>query len=95
MPGISAPQLQTREEDSEVPNVVAAPLAELPRGAEARIVDVVASHEDAVRLKSLGLCQGRTVQLVADGDPLIVRVQGTRVGLSRRLAHVVRVEVAR
>jgi Fe2+ transport system protein FeoA len=47
---------------------------------------------DAVRLKAMGLCLGRRVQLVKGGDPLIVRVIGTRVGLSARLAEQVFVE---
>jgi Fe2+ transport system protein FeoA len=62
------------------------PLNALGDGALAQVVDVVAEADDAVRLKSLGVCVGRRVQLVKDGDPLIVRVLGARVGLSGRLA---------
>jgi len=40
----------------------------------------------------MGICVGRQVQLVQAGDPLIVRVLGTRVGLSARLAAGVVVE---
>jgi Fe2+ transport system protein FeoA len=47
---------------------------------------------DVTRLKSLGICLGRRIQLVKGGDPLVVRVLGARVGLSRRLAHGVLVE---
>jgi Fe2+ transport system protein FeoA len=43
-------------------------------------------------LKSLGICVGRRVQLAKVGDPLIVRVLGTRVGLSARLAECVVVD---
>jgi Fe2+ transport system protein FeoA len=55
-------------------------------GALAEVVEVVAEADDAVRLKSLGVCVGRRVQLAKGGDPLIVRVLGARVGLSARLA---------
>ena len=52
-------------------------------------VDVPA--DDAARLMALGVCAGRKVQVVKQGDPLIVRVVGTRVGLSARLAEMVAV----
>lgn len=58
----------------------------LREGTLAQVVDVVAESDDAVRLKSLGVCVGRRLQLVKGGDPLIVRVLGARVGLSARLA---------
>jgi Fe2+ transport system protein FeoA len=61
-------------------------LSALRDGALAEVVEVVAEADDAVRLKSLGVCVGRRVQLAKGGDPLIVRVLGARVGLSARLA---------
>ena len=55
----------------------------------ARVLEVRAEGEDSARLKALGICVGRPIQLVQLGDPLIVRVIGTRIGLSARLAtHV-------
>lgn len=47
-------------------------------------VDV--ATEDASRLMALGLCIGRKVQIVKGGDPMIVRVLGSQVGISARLA---------
>jgi Fe2+ transport system protein FeoA len=70
-----------------------ATLAGLPPDALARVIDVVGDADDAVRLKSLGVCIGRRVQIAKAGNPLIVRVLGTRVGLSERLAELVRVEL--
>lgn len=67
-------------------------LSGLQESGQARVVDVVAEDDDAVRLKSLGICVGRRVQAVKAGDPLIVRVMGARVGLSGRLASTVVVE---
>lgn len=61
-------------------------LTGLTESSLAIVVDVVAQPADAVRLKSLGVCVGRRVQLVKSGDPLIIRVLGARVGLSARLA---------
>ena len=60
----------------------------------ARVTAVVAEHDDAIRLKALGLCIGRRVELVRGGDPLIVRVLGARVGISTRLAAQVLVDPA-
>lgn len=64
-----------------------------PRGT-ARITAIAADGDDAVRLKALGLCVGRQVELIQNGDPLIVRVLGARVGLSARLAAVVYIEAS-
>jgi len=78
-----------------VPGVprVSGPLSQLDAGALARVVSVDSDDDDAIRLKSLGICIGRRVQLAKIGDPLIVRVLGTRVGLSARLARCVVVEL--
>ena len=40
----------------------------------------------------MGICQGRRIMLVRRGDPLILRVLGSRIGLSARLALKVSVE---
>lgn len=46
----------------------------------------------ARRLKRLGVCEGQRIELVQAGDPMIIRVAGARVGLSRHLASRVLVE---
>lgn len=48
---------------------------------------------DSERLKAMGVCIGRKVEVVKPGDPLIIRVLGSRLGLSARLAREVHVEV--
>jgi Fe2+ transport system protein FeoA len=62
-----------------------------------RVCAVVRSIEtedaESQRLKMLGVCVGRRVELVKGGDPLILRVFGSRLGLSAALAARVRVEV--
>jgi Fe2+ transport system protein FeoA len=42
----------------------------------------------------MGLCQGRLVEVLSSGDAWIVRVLGSRVGISRRLAAAVLVVAA-
>ena len=68
-------------------------LCGLPRSTSARVVRVEAGAEDSSRLMALGICVGRCVQIVKLGDPLIIEVVGTRVGLSARLAASVFVEL--
>ena len=67
-------------------------LSKLAPNTVARVTDLSVHDDDATRLKALGLCVGRPVQLVQRGDPLIVRILGGRVGLSARLADGVTVE---
>ena len=43
------------------------------------------------RMKSLGICTGRPLELVSAGDPMIIRVCGSTVGISRQLAAAVTV----
>lgn len=47
---------------------------------------------DVDQLKAMGVCLGRKVMLVQPGDPLILKVMGTRLGVSARLAARIRVE---
>jgi len=62
-------------------------LHQLIPGKVAMIVSVEAADGEIARLKALGLCVGRRVQMVKTGNPLILRVLGSRIGLSERLAE--------
>ncbi len=53
---------------------------------------IESQSEDIQRLKTLGICLGRRVEVVKCGDPLIVRVFGSRIGLSAELASNVLME---
>jgi Fe2+ transport system protein FeoA len=55
------------------------------------VMDLIAPPDIAGRLKALGVCLGRRVQLVKSGDPIILRVLGSRIGISARLARNIRV----
>ncbi len=65
----------------------ALPLSELAPTTVARVEELEVYSEDATRLKAMGICVGRQIQLMRAGDPLILRVLGARVGLSARLAE--------
>jgi ferrous iron transport protein A len=69
-------------------------LPRMPEGVPGRIVAVEAAALERERLEALGLCVGRTVEVVQPGDPMIVRVLGTRLGLAAALARFIRVETA-
>lgn len=66
-------------------------LHELALGGQARIESVDLADADQARLEGLGLCAGRNVRLVKKGEPCIVSVYGTRIGLTTRLARHIRV----
>ena len=54
---------------------------------------VATDDEDTQRLKALGVCLGRRIELVRAGDPLILKIFGSRLGISAELARRVRVEI--
>ncbi len=62
------------------------PLPQLPVGLCAVVHHVEAADDDMRRLMALGICAGRRLELVQRGDPMILRVYGSRLGVSRRLA---------
>ena len=65
----------------------------LPPRTCAVVRQVAADDEDTHRLKTLGVCVGRRVELIRSGDPLILKVFGSRLGISAELAARVQVEV--
>ena len=68
-------------------------LDELPLRVCAVVRSISTDDEDSMRLKTLGVCVGRRVELVRTGNPLILKIFGSRLGISADLAARVRVEV--
>jgi len=68
-------------------------LDELPPRVCAVVRSVETDDEDTNRLKTLGVCVGRRVELVRVGNPLILKIFGSRLGISAELAARVRVEI--
>ncbi|MBX3434600.1 MAG: ferrous iron transport protein A [Pirellulales bacterium] len=81
----------TQAHHARVPEEPGVALTMLAPGTTARVTAVAGEHGESTRLKALGLCAGRHVQVASAGDPLIVRVLGTRVGVAARLAEQVTV----
>lgn len=46
---------------------------------------------EALRIKRMGLCEGLIVEVLGTGDPLIVGVGHSRLGLSRFIARKIEV----
>ena len=67
------------------------PLDEFQTGQCATICEVRADDREAGQLMAMGVCVGRTVMLLRRGDPLILKVLGSRIGVSSRLASRVRI----
>lgn len=68
------------------------PLDELKPHECGLVSEVGAQDDDLERLMAMGVCAGRTVELVQHGDPMIIKVYGTRLGVSRRLANRILVQ---
>ena len=60
---------------------------QLPRHCFGLIQRIDAPGDDAERLMAMGICAGRTVEMIKSGDPLIIKVFASRIGLSARLAE--------
>jgi len=55
------------------------------------VVKVDAAAEDGKRLMAMGVCEGRIIKLEQAGDPMILQVMGSRLGVSKRLGTTVSV----
>lgn len=66
-------------------------LLDLPKNSVCAVKAVEATEEQTLRLAGLGLTAGREVRIVKCGEPTIVQVYGTRIGLAKTLARDVRV----
>ena len=53
---------------------------------------IEAPDEELQRLMAMGVCADRIVEMIQPGDPMIIRVYGTRIGVSARLGNRIVVE---
>ena len=68
------------------------PLSQLEAGSRGVIVRIdEADHAMLIRLKTMGMHEGRALRVVRGGSRIIVSCGGTRVGLSAEVAKHVRV----
>jgi Fe2+ transport system protein FeoA len=65
-------------------------LTDLDTGATARLLHVDVDPESRSLLRGLGLTEGSTLRVCQRGEPCIIQVRSTRIGISSRVArHVV------
>lgn len=64
-------------------------LCDLSVGATARFHEARLDPESCHLLSSLGLTRSSLVRLCKSGDPCIVQVRATRIGLSRAVAGAI------
>ena len=83
--------MESVETEPISPDVSRTLLSDLRTG-QCAIVAEVKDEADLQRLKAMGICAGRYVELVKRGDPLIVKAFASRIGISARLAEQVWVE---
>ncbi|MFQ5655793.1 MAG: ferrous iron transport protein A [Planctomycetota bacterium] len=62
-------------------------LAELPAGARATLHDDDLDEPDRALVRAMGLTERSDLRICRQGEPCIVQVERTRVGLSRGLAR--------
>ena len=67
-------------------------LSHVPTGSSVIVHQLDANDIGMPRLMAMGVCVGRRIEVVRQGNPLIVRLLGARVGISGRLAEHVLVE---
>ncbi|MGB5816793.1 MAG: FeoA family protein [Thermoanaerobaculia bacterium] len=67
------------------------PLDRVEAGHCGLVHEVRAGEAEIEQLQAMGVCAGRKVMLVKTGDPMILKVLGSRIGVSARLASQVMV----
>jgi len=66
-------------------------LAGHPAGPSARILSLPEDDPQFLRLRAMGLCEGRKVSVIRHGSRMILSVSGVRIGLDRDLAARIRI----
>ncbi|MFK7787964.1 MAG: FeoA family protein [Phycisphaeraceae bacterium] len=70
----------------------AIPLTKLSAGQTALVIRIEEDdHAMLIRLKTMGMHEGRSIRMVRAGTRIIVSCGGTRIGLSAEVARHVRV----
>lgn len=70
----------------------AIPLTSLDVDASARFLDAELDAEARNLLRALGLTDGTELRVCQQGEPCIVSVHATRIGIANRVARAIRVE---
>ena len=69
----------------------ACPLTACVRGERASVVSMACAHEDACKLRDLGLYEGSHVTILDRQDGCLIAVRGSRLALAAQLADSITV----
>jgi Fe2+ transport system protein FeoA len=67
-------------------------LDQLPSGTRGVVRRIDSADAALHRLMAMGLCLGRSVEIVRQGSPLILRLLGAHIGVSSRVARQIVIE---
>lgn len=88
---MKAPQVHADRADGRLrkprPDKTPVPLSQLDSGAVGRFQAAHLAKNDSALLRALGLTARSLVRVCKAGDPCIVQVRTTRIGLSREVAE--------
>ena len=56
-------------------------------GVRVCVTEICGCEHEAAKLRDLGVREGAVVSLMAHGDPILVRVDGARIGISECAAE--------
>lgn len=70
---------------------VECPLAACASGCRAAILRMDCDHDEATRLRGMGLFEGSCVQVVDSRNGMLLEVKGARLALGQALASAIRV----
>ena len=90
--GYRARGQRARRQDSSLSDHQSLPVDRLEPGHCGTVCEIRADDDATVQLKTMGICTGRRVMLLRRGDPMILRVLGSRIGISARLGCRIIVE---
>lgn len=79
-------------DQAAAPDMTMVPLLDLAPGTIA-ILQQVRDHQSHTVLRSLGLTHGARLRICRLGDPCIIQVRSTRIGLSKVVAQSIYVAV--
>lgn len=65
------------------------PLTSLEIDASARFHEAQLTVDARNMLRALGLTDGATLRVCKQGEPCVVQVRATRIGMTRRVAHAI------
>lgn len=84
--------MSTATETAQSPPASPIALTELPAGGTGLVMRIEEDdHAMLIRLKTMGMHEGRRVRVIRPGSRIIVSCGGTRIGLSAEVARHIRV----